>query len=122
MPLMMLADALFGHVVMTAPEEGRRLEGLLCAEYIARRRLPLAFGGDEMLDPDPLAAVAIRPARDIAGGEDARSAGFEIFIDEDAVIDGEAGLLGERRERAHADADDDEIGRNARATRQSDMC
>ena len=52
----------------------------------------------------------IRPARDVAGGEDARDAGLEVLVHRDAAVDGEACLFRQGDRRPHADADDDEIG------------
>ena len=63
-----------------------------------------------MLDADGLAGMRIGPARDIAGGIDAGNAGFAVSIHDDATIDGEAGLLGQRQTRPHADADHHEVG------------
>jgi hypothetical protein len=61
-----------------------------------------------VLDAQPLAAVWVGPAGDVACRENAGRAGFEIFIDEDAAIDPQSGLLGEIDARPHADADHDQ--------------
>ena len=50
---------------------------------------------------------------DVAGGEDARGAGLQAPVDEDAVVDREARLRGELACEACADADDD--GRRSRS-------
>ena len=50
-----------------------------------------------MLDANALAGMRIRPARDIAGGVDAGRAGLEIAVDDDAAIEREAGLFGQRK-------------------------
>ena len=61
-----------------------------------------------MLDPQPPAVERVGGVGDITGGEDARHAGLQPLIREDAVLDRES-----RRSRrapvrgAHADADDD---------------
>ena len=34
----------------------------------------------------------------------------QVLVDDDAAIDRQAGLLGQRESRPHADADDDEVG------------
>ena len=44
----------------------------------------------------------------------------QIRVDDDAAIEREAGLLGERQARPHADADDDEIGLERAAALQRD--
>ena len=72
--------------------------------------MSLAFRHDPMFDANGLAAQAIGPARDVAGGEDAWRARFEIGVDDDAAIDPEARRLGELDARAHAHPRDDEIG------------
>ena len=54
--------------------------------------------------------MPIRPARDVAGGEDSWRARFEKRVDDDAAIDLQASRLGEAEPRAHAEAGDDEIG------------
>ena len=56
-----------------------------------------------------LAVERVLDVRDVAGGEHVRRARPQQLVDEDAVVDGEAGLLGEARARLHADADDDEV-------------
>ena len=68
-----------------------------------------------MLDPQIVAGMEIGPARDVAGGKDSRHAGFKVFIHRDAAIELETGALGQLDSRPHANADDDEIGRQCRA-------
>ncbi len=46
---------------------------------------------------------------DVARGEHSRRAGLQVRVGEDAVLDGDARLGGERSARLHADADDDEV-------------
>src|ERR1700719_3747427 len=88
-PLRRVADVIDRYVVMLAPEEGRPGVALAAAEHVARGGLALALGHDPVLDAQPLAAVAIGPAGDVAGGVDAGHAGLEIVVDEHAAIDGE---------------------------------
>ena len=99
--------------MLLGPEERDRIEGFAAAEHVARRRLALALGDDEMLDADRFAAVRIRPARDVAGREHMPGAGLEELVDQHAAVDGEAGLFGQRDRRTDADADDDEVGVDA---------
>ena len=73
-----------------------------------------------MLDANALAGVRIGPARDVAGGVDARRARLEQFVHDDAAIHRQARLLGELEPRPDADADDDEIGREPRAVVEHD--
>ncbi len=46
----------------------------------------------------------------VAGGEDVRIGGGKVFVDRDAVLDCEAGGLGEAGLRDHADGDDHGLG------------
>ena len=48
-----------------------------------------------MLDPDALAIARMQRVGDIAGGKDIRIAGAQCGVDEDAVVDVEAGRPGE---------------------------
>ena len=56
-----------------------------------------------------LAVEGVVGVGDVAGGEDARRAGLQVLVDEDAVVDGEPGLGGQPGARLHADADDHEV-------------
>ena len=62
-----------------------------------------------MLDADALAVEGVVGVGDVAGGEYAGNAGLEALVDEDAVVDGEAGPLGQADARLYADTDDDEV-------------
>src|ERR1700674_1910502 len=94
---------------MHVPEKRHGVEWLPPAEHVARRGLPLALGNNPVLDADLLAAVRVRPAREITGGENAGDAGFEILVDGDAAVDREPGMLGKPDRRLDADTDDHEI-------------
>src|SRR5688572_24601515 len=85
-----VADIGQTEVVLLGPEERYGIETLAPPEDVARRGLPLALGHHPVLDADALAGERIRPARDVAGGEDAGDAGFEVLVDRDATIGGEA--------------------------------
>ena len=63
-----------------------------------------------MLDPEVAAVEGVVGVGDVAGGEDARGAGLEVLVDEDAVVDPEPGRLDQAGARGDADADDDEVG------------
>ena len=52
-----------------------------------RRCLALALGDDPMFDADLLTGKPVRPARDVAGSEDALDAVLEVLIDDSAAID-----------------------------------
>ena len=62
-----------------------------------------------MFDPHEGAAARIRPARGIADREHALGRCLEVRVHDDAPIDLEPGLLGERGRGSHADAGDDEV-------------
>src|SRR6202011_719438 len=102
-PLFGMADIKDHGVVMHAPEERHGVEWLPPAQHVARRGLPLALGDDPVLDADLLAAMRVRPAREITGGEDAGDAGFEILVDGDAAVDRQPRLFGEPDHRPDAD-------------------
>src|SRR5262249_51247002 len=85
-PLLRVPDIVDGDVVMLAPEERHRVEPLAAAEHVARGHLALPFGDDPMLDANPIAAVRVRPSRDVAGGEDAGRARFEVLVHRDAAV------------------------------------
>ena len=97
-------------IVLFGPEERHGVETFSTAEHVARRSHPLTLGHDPMLDTDALAREPIRPARDIASGEDAGHARLEVFVHGNATIDGEACVLSQRHQGTHPDADDDEVG------------
>ena len=59
------------NVGVLAPEEGDGVEGSVEPEHVQRRDLSLALGDNPMLDASELARVRVRPARDVARGEDA---------------------------------------------------
>src|SRR5262249_19093505 len=89
-------------VVVLAPEEGHLREGLLRTQHVEGCDLTLALGDDPMLDADRSAAQRVRPAGDVAGGEDSGLARLEIGIDADTAIEPEARPLGEFSAGAHA--------------------
>jgi hypothetical protein len=66
-------------------------------------------------DANHFATVRIGPARDVAGGQDLRHAGFEPGVHGDSAIDGQSGAFREFDPRPYADAHDHEIGRDRAA-------
>jgi hypothetical protein len=56
----------------------------------------LPFGHDPVLDADVVASEPVGPTRDVAGGEDARNARFEIRVHADAAIQGKPRLFSQR--------------------------
>ena len=112
-----VADVVDRHVVVLAPEEGHGVESVTLAQDVSRRRLALTLRHDPVLDPDALAGVRIRPARDVAGGKDAGSAGLEPLVHQDPAVDREAGLLRQLDVGPDADAGHHEVGREPLAVR-----
>ena len=92
-PALGVTDIRDRHVVVHAPEERHRIEGLLAPEHVQRGSLALTFGDHPMLDTDLLAAVRIRPRRDVAGREDTGDTRLKVLIDGDAAVQREAGLF-----------------------------
>src|SRR6516225_7930944 len=105
-----MADLVDRDIIVLAPEERDRGIALAAAEQVARGRLALPLGDDPVLDAQPLAAVGVGPAGDVAGRVNAGHAGFEVFVDHHAAIDREPGVAREIDTRPHADPDNDEFG------------
>src|SRR6185295_10595900 len=85
-PFLRMPDIGDSEVMLLGPEEGDCIERFTPAEHVARRGLALALGDDKMLDADGLAAVRIRPAGDVPGGEHAWCAGLEEPVDEHSAV------------------------------------
>ena len=98
---------------MLAPEEGDGVEGLARAQHVAPRHGALPLRDDPMFDANALAAMRIRPTRDVARRIDSRRAGFEKCVDEHAAIHGESRLFREFEPWPHANARDDQFGLQA---------
>ena len=107
---------------MFGPEEWHVIEAFAPAEDVVRRCLALALGDDPMFDADSLTGKPVRPARDVAGSEDALDAGFEVLIDDSAAIDLESRLFRQRDWRPDADPDDDEVGLKAFSAFNVTLC
>src|ERR1019366_6516680 len=95
-PLLGVADVVDGDVVVLAPEKRHGGEALAPPQHVAGRDLALALRHDPVLDAHAIAGPGIGPARDVARGEHAGRAGFEILADGDPAVHRQAGLLGER--------------------------
>src|SRR5262249_16608666 len=120
-PRLGMPDVVDRHVVVLAPEERNLGKSLLLAENVASCRLTLPLGHDPMLDPQILAGMGIGPPRDVAGGKDCGHGGLKVFIHCDAAIDLETGALSQLDARPHANADDDDVGRQCRAAFKPDV-
>ena len=106
-------------VVVLAPEERHRVEWFAAAEDVARRDLPLALRDHPVLDSNALVRMRIRPPRDVARGKDPAGARLEVLVDDDAFVERESGVLGQRRRRTDADAHHDEVGVDRSAAAQA---
>jgi hypothetical protein len=62
-----------------------------------------------VLDSDALAVEAVMRVGDVAGGEHARGAGPQALVDDDPVLDREAGARGQGGPGSHHDTDDDHV-------------
>src|SRR5207245_6708195 len=70
--------------------------------------------------PNALAAVQIGPARNVSGRVDSGHARLQVVTDDHAAIDGEPGFFSKLETRPHANAGDDQIGRERAAALQRD--
>ena len=94
------------------PVEGRLGERLLGAEQVHRRERPGALRVGPVLDPDAAPGQRVGEAGDVADREDPAYAGLEGGVDQHAVVDLEAGGLGQLRTRLDADPDDEQVARD----------
>ena len=92
-PVFGVSDIGEAEVVLFGPEKWNVIEGFASAENIARCRLALAFGDHPVFNTNSLTGQTVRPSRDITGSEDARDAGLEVLIDDNAAIDLESCLF-----------------------------
>src|ERR1700760_1561003 len=95
-------------IEMVSPEKGRQDKRLARAENIARGHLSLPLCDNPMLHPDA-ARARIRPSRNIAGGEYSFSARLQVFVNQNAIVSGDAGAFRQLGVWSDADADDHEI-------------
>src|SRR5262249_2627623 len=105
-----MADVVDRDIVVLAPEKRDRGIALAATAQVARGARAWPLGDDPVLDAQPLAAVGVGPAGNVACGEDAGHAGLEVFIDHHAAIDRQAGVARETDARPYADPDHDELG------------
>jgi hypothetical protein len=86
-------------IVLLGPEERDGVKYFPAAKNVACRGLSLTLGHDKVLDAYSFAGEPVRPARDVAGCEDARDARLEVFVHGDAAINGEPCLFHQRGSR-----------------------
>src|SRR6476619_4237863 len=89
------------------------------SEDIARRDLYRTMREHPVLDPNVLARMLIRPPRNVPRGKDPFGAGLEVLVDDDAFLEGESGVFGQRCRRPDADAHHDEVSVDRSATAQA---
>ena len=70
-PVFGVSDIGEAEIVLFGPEKWDVIEGFAPAEDVVRRCLALALGDDPMFDANSLTGQPVRPARDVAGSEDA---------------------------------------------------
>src|SRR5208282_1174732 len=93
-PLLRVTDVVEGKIELCGPEKRYGVEPLALTQYVAGRGLSLALSYHPMLDANTIASERIGPASDVAGGENARDAGFEMLVDQYAAIRLDPGALG----------------------------
>ncbi len=116
-----MADIVEGDVVVGAPEKRHRVEALAPAQHVQGCDLTLTFGNDPMLDANIGTGAPVGPARNISGGKDARHTRLEVFVHENAAIDGEAGLRRQIERWTHANTEDEEIRLDGRSVAQRNL-
>ena len=99
--------------VLVRPEPRNLVERLAVARSSSRAT---AIGVAPCVLPVLVADIAAGPRiespRHVARGEDALDRRLAELVDDDAVVDDEAGVFGQLGVGSHADPDDDEIGRD----------
>ena len=111
-PPLGVTDVVDRQVVMLTPEERHLDEARAISEEGPRDGLALPLSNDPMLDTHETAASRIGPSRGVANRKDPGGARLQKGVHDDAVVDAEAGVFGERRRRPHANARDDEVRGN----------
>src|SRR5215467_1757348 len=87
-----MTDVMNVQIEMIAPEERWNRETFACAKNIARCGLTLALGNNPVFYADPSGA-RVRPARDVAGGENSGNVCFQEFVDQHTVVGRDSCLL-----------------------------
>ncbi|CAB4911822.1 unannotated protein [freshwater metagenome] len=77
-------------------------------------------GIGDALQPHAAVVAGVEVVGAVAGGEDVRVLGPTVVVDDDAVLDGQPGVLRQLDVREDADTDDDEVGREELAAGESD--
>ena len=88
-PVFGVSDISEPEVILLGPEEWDRVKPFAVAKNVACRRLSLTLGHNKVFDADSFAGEPVRLTRDVAGSEYAWDARLEVFVDDDAAINGE---------------------------------
>ncbi len=104
-----------GPVGEVAEEVGDDLVVGVVAEHVAGGVHALLHRHVPVLDPDAAAVDDAVVGAAVAGGVDALGRGLQLRVADDAVVDLEAGALGQHRVGAHAGADDDRVALDRQA-------
>ena len=105
-----VADVLHAEVVLIREEVREAVVGVAAAGRVGAGGDALVEGVGPVLDTQVAAEVGVPGGGDITGGEHVGGARAQLFVDDDAVVDIEAGGGGELDPRHDTDTDDDEIG------------
>src|SRR5438270_3796574 len=98
------------YLEMVAPEERHGIEGRVLAQQVARDALSHPLRHHPVLDADGFPGARVGKAGIVAGGPDARSAGAEVAIDDDALVDAKSGPFRESQVGTDADAHHCHVG------------
>jgi hypothetical protein len=102
----------------------KKYDGRYVKCVLAQHRLggdgALTSGVGPVLDANVSTQARTICLRDVAGGEDVRIGRAQMLVDDDSVVDLEAGLCSELGTRGDADANDDHVGVDLGAVTQPD--
>jgi len=115
------ADDLQLDVVLVGPEPGQRLVGLFLVTQACRGSLGLVGGVGHRLQPQALLVKSIWMIGAVTSRDDIAIGGTAVFIDQDAVIDGQPGFLCQFDIGQDADANHHQVGRDQRAVGTADL-
>ena len=74
-----------------------------------------------MLETDPSVEDGVVGVGDVAGGPDPRRTRGQVLVDDDAVVKGQTGRLGQLGPRTHAYSDHEEVSRHDTAVGQDNL-
>jgi len=109
-----MADVVDMEIEMVAPEKWWHCEWLARPEDVTRRGLTLPLPHDPVLNPNA-ARARVRPVCDVTGRKDPGDARFQKFIDHNAIVRGDARVLGKPDVRSHSDSNHNQVAIQSRS-------